>query len=207
VSSDRLLHDVARYYADRLARFGTTAAGVDWRDEASQHTRFAQVLNVVEESNGSVADFGCGFGALLPYMRSRGLSGVYRGVDIAPEMITAAVNLYGADPAATFETGTAPSEPADYAVASGIFNVRLAQTDGDWQAYVEDTVAAMDRASRKGFAFNCLTSYSDADRKRTDLYYGDPCALFDLCKRRFSRQVALLHDYGLYEFTVVVRKR
>jgi hypothetical protein len=57
-----------------------------------------------------------------------------------------------------------------------------------------------------GFAFNCLTSYSDAERKRDYLYYADPCALFDLCKRRYSRNVALLHDYGLYEFTLLVRK-
>jgi hypothetical protein len=39
------------------------------------------------------------------------------------------------------------------------------------------------------------------------LYYADPCDLFDLCKRRFSPQVTLLHDYGLYEFTILVRKR
>jgi hypothetical protein len=30
--------------------------------------------------------------------------------------------------------------------------------------------------------------------------------VFDLCKRRHSRNVALLHDYGLYAFTVLVRK-
>jgi hypothetical protein len=30
--------------------------------------------------------------------------------------------------------------------------------------------------------------------------------LFDLCKRRYSKHVALYHDYGLYEFTVVVRR-
>ena len=59
--------------------------------------------------------------------------------------------------------------------------------------------------SRRGFAFNMLTSYSDADRMRSDLHYGDPAAYFDLCKRRFSRNVALLHDYELYEFTIVVR--
>jgi hypothetical protein len=29
---------------------------------------------------------------------------------------------------------------------------------------------------------------------------------FDHCKRNFSRQVALLHDYGLWEFTILVRK-
>ena len=57
----------------------------------------------------------------------------------------------------------------------------------------------------KGFAFNMLTSYSDADKMRDDLYYGDPCELFDHCKRSYSRNVALLHDYGLYEFTMLVR--
>ena len=29
---------------------------------------------------------------------------------------------------------------------------------------------------------------------------------FDFCKRNFSRNVALLHDYGLYDFTIIVRK-
>jgi hypothetical protein len=71
---------------------------------------------------------------------------------------------------------------------------------------VEETLDALDRTSRSGFAFNCLTSYSDADKMRDYLYYADPCALFDLCKKRYSRNVAILHDYDLYEFTILVRK-
>jgi len=72
--------------------------------------------------------------------------------------------------------------------------------------YVLDTVSELDRLSNKGFAFNILTSYSDADLMRSDLFYADPCYFFDYCKRNFSKQVALLHDYGLYEFTILVRK-
>ena len=41
---------------------------------------------------------------------------------------------------------------------------------------------------------------------RPDLHYADPLALFDRCKRRYARDVALLHDYGLWEFTLLVRK-
>ena len=44
------------------------------------------------------------------------------------------------------------------------------------------------------------------ERMLADLYYADPCALFDHCKTKYSRNVALLHDYGLYEFTLIVRK-
>ena len=65
---------------------------------------------------------------------------------------------------------------------------------------------ALNAGSRLGFAFNCLTGYSDADRMRPDLYYGDPLWFFDLCKRKYARNVALLHDYGLYDFTIIVRK-
>ena len=45
---------------------------------------------------------------------------------------------------------------------------------------------------------------SDPDRMRDDLYYADPCFFFDHCMRRFSRRVALLHDYELFDFTMLV---
>ncbi len=40
---------------------------------------------------------------------------------------------------------------------------------------------------------------------RTDLYYGDPIFFFEHCRTTFGRHVALLHDYPLYEFTILVR--
>jgi hypothetical protein len=51
-----------------------------------------------------------------------------------------------------------------------------------------------------------LTSYADREKQRSDLYYADPMFFFDYCKRRFSPRIALLHDYPLYEFTILVRK-
>ena len=50
-----------------------------------------------------------------------------------------------------------------------------------------------------------LTSYADPDRMRADLYYGDPGYYFAFCKQH-ARNVALLHDYDLYDFTMLVRK-
>jgi hypothetical protein len=100
----------------------------------------------------------------------------------------------------------APDEVSDYGIASGIFNVRMGRDNAQWEEYLLATLDTLDRTSRRGFAFNCLTSYSDPDNMRDHLLYADPCRLFDFCKRRYSRQVALLHDYGLYEFTMLVRK-
>jgi len=202
-----LLNEVAAYYADRLAEHGVTPRGVDWNGAASQILRFEQLCKVIGESRGcSLNDVGCGYGALLEFLRARGLHGAYLGVDVSEEMIGAARKLHAGVPNARFFAGAVPDELADYGVASGIFNVRLSHEDSEWLDYIESMLEVLDRTSRLGFAFNCLTSYSDRDKMRDDLYYADPRRLFDLCKRRYSRDVALLHDYGLYEFTLLVRK-
>ena len=85
-------------------------------------------------------------------------------------------------------------------------NLKLEADEETWTRYVLDQIAKLDALGENGFAFNMLTSYSDAEKRRPDLYYGDPCFFFDHCKRAFSRDVALLHDYGAWEFTIIVRK-
>ncbi|CAD2249461.1 SAM-dependent methyltransferase [Xanthomonas arboricola pv. zantedeschiae] len=202
-----LLAEVAGYYNEKLAQYGETAKGVDWNSEASQSLRFEQLSKIsqgVEEY--SLNDLGCGYGALYEFLRDRGCID-YAGFDVSANMIDAAQKRYQGDAHARFAVAGEPDRVGDYGVASGIFNVRLDQAEERWQAYVENTLDILDRTSRLGFSFNCLTSYSDPDRMRPNLYYADPCHYFDLCKRRYSRDVALLHDYGLYEFTILVRKQ
>jgi hypothetical protein len=127
-------------------------------------------------------------------------------VDVSQEMIKVAELRLASAYQAHFIIAAEPSEAADYGLASGIFNVRLGRSDAEWFDYLQTTLDVLDRTSNLGFSFNCLTSYSDEEKKRDYLYYADPCQLFDLCKRRYSRDVALLHDYDLYEFTILVRK-
>lgn len=203
-----LLHEVATYYAEKLAEHGDTPRGVDWNGEKSQTIRFEQLCKVIdsENSNFSLNDLGCGYGALLDYLQDNYSPHTYLGVDVSPEMILAASQRHAAVPHARFIPSTEPDHIADYGVASGIFNVRQGRSNAEWYDYLQSTLDVLNRSSRFGFSFNCLTSYSDEDKKRDYLYYADPCLLFDLCKRRYSREVALLHDYGLYEFTILVRK-
>jgi SAM-dependent methyltransferase len=203
----RLLAEVADYYSSKLASHGDTPRGVDWNGEESQLLRFEQLARVVDPAGPfSLNDVGCGYAALFDYLAPRFPDMKYAGCDISPEMVAAARARHPAEPRAHFAVASEPPAAADYSVASGIFNVRLERSDAEWREYVESTLDSLDRFSRRGFAFNCLTSYSDADKKRDYLYYADPGELFDRCKRRYARDVALLHDYGLYEFTILVRK-
>jgi SAM-dependent methyltransferase len=207
MTASTITEDVARYYTAKLRQHGATPQGVDWNGAESQVLRFAQIAKVTDpDPSGSLADIGCGYGALLPFLRQRGFRGPFVGVDLSGEMIAAARALAAGDSNATFHAGAEPPQPADYVTASGLFNVRLTHSDDAWRAYILETLALFNRHATRGFAFNCLTSYSDKDKMRPDLYYADPLWLFDHCKRNFARNVALLHDYGLYEFTIIVRK-
>jgi SAM-dependent methyltransferase len=206
MSNQRIIQQVRQYYEGKLANHGPTARGVDWSSEESQRLRFRELVRIFDgDAGASVTDYGCGYGALAGYLRETGHTGEYCGFDISPTMVAAARETYGALPACRFTSDRADLRPAMYTLASGIFNVKQTASDEDWRAYILGTIADLASLSTHGFAFNTLTSYSDPERRRPDLYYADPLDLFDHCKRHLSKRVALLHDTALYEFTLLVR--
>jgi len=196
------------YFQDKLDRFGATPRGVDWNSNEAQEVRFAQLARVIREPGQpySILDYGSGFGALYDFLRGLGHQPAYTGYDFVEDMLVKGRAAHPADPQCVFSGDEANLPQVDYAIASGIFNIRLDASDADWQAYVLSILGRMDGLARRGFAFNMLTSYSDAEYMKPQLYYADPCFYFDYCKRHFSKSVALLHDYGLYDFTILVRK-
>jgi SAM-dependent methyltransferase len=202
-----ILRRVSDYYSNKLALHGTTARGVDWNSAESQQLRFAQLAKLLpSDAAFSLNDIGCGYGALYDYLLDQEYDVRYRGYDVSPAMVQAARKMPRPAPRPVFVSTSAALRKSDYAVASGLFNVRLDVAKSEWRAYVDSIIGLLHRTSRRGFAFNCLTSYSDPRRRRADLYYGDPRRFFHHCVSRYSRHVALLHDYGLFEFTILVRK-
>ena len=204
MGSDSILSQVKKYYSEKIRTHGPTARGVDWNSQESQQLRFTQLLKLIDHDRAfTVNDFGCGYGALADYLKRNGYNFRYTGFDISPEMTASAKEL---NPGMDFICDKAELREADYTLASGIFNVKLNTLDEDWTNYMMGVLDTINSLSKIGFAFNALTKYSDAEFMRGDLYYADPLFFFDHCKTRYSRFVALLHDYQLYEFTILVRK-
>ena len=202
-----ILSESAEYYSSKIAQFGETPRGVDWNGKESQTIRFEQLCKIIKTQGPfSINDLGCGYGALYDFLDEQYDEFSYFGIDISTAMIEAAKLRYQHKDGVNFIISDQPSQESDFSIASGIFNVRASRSDDEWYKYIEDTLDVLDNSSRLGFSFNCLTSYSDPDKMVNHLFYGDPCKLFNLCKKRFSTNVALLHDYGLYEFTILVRK-
>jgi SAM-dependent methyltransferase len=200
------LDQVRDYFERRLHEHGTSARGADWNSEASQRVRFEQLLKVTNGSGFSILDYGCGTGALANYLDELGCEADYYGFDILDTAIQMALQVHAGKPRRHFFSEVEQLSTVDYTLASGIFNMRAGQTYEAWTEYVLTVLAQFNDLSRKGFASNFLTIYSDAEHMRPDLYYADPGFLFDHCKRHFSKDVALLHDYHLYDFTLIVRK-
>jgi len=203
---DPVLRQLVEFYSTTLASYGPTPHGVGWNSVKAQQLRFAQLCSGLDtEERRSIIDYGCGYGALLPYLRSLGGNFDYWGYDICGDMIEAAKKELGSEPDVHFTTEREELPQADYCVASGIFNVRFDAGDDAWHDYMIATVEDMAGLARRCMSFNALTTYSDPEKQRSDLYYADPLRIFDYCKRNLSRDVALLHDYELFDFTIVVR--
>ena len=199
------LDQVKSYFDKRIQEHGASPRGSDWNSDISQNTRFDQLLKVIEMQSFSLLDYGCGYGALADYLSTKGYEVDYYGYDILESAIETARNVHMSKPRRSFFTDKSQLQICDYTVASGIFNFRGEQAFDDWTEYVLSVLTEVNRLSRRGFSSNFLTKYSDDDKMRPDLYYADPLFLFDYCKRNFSKNVALLHDYRLYDFTLIVR--
>ena len=203
---ERLAARSAEYYSQKLAAFGATPKGADWNSLESQQLRFAQLLRICEgESDLSINDYGCGYGALVDYLRDDGRAFDYGGYDASPAMVAAAQARHAGRPDSQFTAERGNLAPRRYTVASGVFNVKAASPVEEWWAYVARALDDIASASTAGFACNFLTSYSDPPRQRPDLFYADPSEVLRHCLTRFGRRAAVLHDYPLYEFTILVR--
>ena len=204
-----ILAGLKEHSAKSLATYGPTAKGVGQKDEASHLLRFDKLAQVIErptsEAGITVNDWGCGYGAMswylntLPSIRLR----CYYGYDISEEML--AVAQASSPPRAEFILSSTVTKTADYSFVCGTFHQKMKGSDKLWQDYVEEALLQIASKSRRGLAFNLLSTYN-LDWKEEDLFYADPLYFFDFCKRNISRYVSLLHDYPLYEWTILVRK-
>lgn len=198
------------FYIQHLTQFGNSPQGVGWKDDKAQIVRFAQLSKIItSDTDFSINDLGCGAGRYYNYLReSKFAFSHYYGYDIIQDMIEESTKNLLPDPLVSLKLIHSPIEmsEADYSIASGIFNIKYDATEKLWLEHVLNTLESMNEKSNRGFAFNLLTSYSDKEYMQSYLYYADPLIIFDFCKKNFSKNIALLHDYFQYDFTILVRK-
>lgn len=205
---NKTLDKINDLYTTNLKNHGVDSKSVGWKDEDGQNLRFENLLKIIKEDNrhleNQILDYGCGYGAMYSYMKLHNINvSKFYGYDISQEMLRKASEIIPTDRFVP-RLSSDINDEVDYSIVSGSFNVMFDSSAEEWDLFIKKTVTRLFEVSRKGIAFNLLTSY--VDWKAPDLYYADPSVYFDFCKRNLSRHVSLIHDYPLYEWTILVRK-
>jgi SAM-dependent methyltransferase len=196
---------VAAFYDEQLATYGDDLRSNGWKDAAYQRRQFDAVAAAFAHERGAftVYEVGCGLGDFSAYLRERFPAAQYAGCDLNPRMIAAAERRY---PDVAVEVRDVVADPPplhDYAVASGIFNIKGSVPDTEWSALVRSVLRAMFAIARKGIAATLLTSA--VDFRHDVAYHQDPAELVRWAMADLSRFVRLDHRYWPWEFAIEIR--
>ncbi|MCS6934903.1 MAG: class I SAM-dependent methyltransferase [Chitinophagales bacterium] len=207
---ERIKQTSKNYYSN-LQNTQQESTKVGWKNTYAQEIRFQQFLRSFHFTDDiTINDLGCGLAGFYTFFSNHfpEIKFTYYGYDILPEMVEEASKKFQDVPNVKIKLiqHANEMEHADYVFASGIFNLKFEVPDQEWYEYITSTVKTMYAMCRKGISFNCLTSYSDKEYMKPELYYTNPGQIFDFCKRNLSRNVALYHDYNEYDFTISVIK-
>jgi len=200
------LSRIEKLYSDNFSNYGYDARSVGWGNKEKQYLRFSKLMQLLknEKEIFSINELGCGYGEFLKFAENHKLViSRYYGYDISKEMLEGFKKYITGQNYELFHSSIIQT-PADFTIASGIFNVKFNAVDSEWEDHIKNTLQNMFDMCTVGMAFNLLTSY--VDFKNEDLYYADPTVYFDYCKKKFSRKVNLIHDYDLFEWTIHVFK-
>jgi SAM-dependent methyltransferase len=173
---------------------------VGWSSRDTQLIRFKILTEIADLDFTNILDIGCGVGDLYPYLNEKFVNFSYQGIDIHPKMIKMAKEKF---PDANFQNLELKdiTDKYDYSFVSGAFNLMVTNN----YRYLADQINYMAKISKKGFAFNLLSSYVGKEFMYQQLFYYDPCEVLKLCKNNFER-VILRHDYLDNDFTIYIYK-
>lgn len=190
-------------YRGLLADHGLTHAALNWGSAEGQMRRFEVLAEGGIADGDSVLDVGCGTGDLLAFLRGRGHVGVYRGIDITPEMVGACRTRF---PDVRFDVANLMTDDlqgfreCDVVVASGLFYYRRHEP----AAYMRQMVERLFSLATKLLVFNSLSAWADRPSEGVE-FRADPIKTLNFC-RGLSAKVALRHDYHPGDFTIYLRR-
>ena len=200
-------HNIRKHYENCLALHGDNHLGVDWPNAQDLEKRFEIMLDVIKDSSPvKLLDFGCGTGLLYNHLSSGGIVNIeYTGLDISSEFIDLCNSKY---PDIDFHCLDVNKEALlldyDYAICNGTFTEKLDLTFDEMFSFFSKTIMTLFNKSKKGIAFNVMSSHVDYERE--NLFHVPHDIMANFITKNLSRHYTIRNDYGLYEYTVYVYK-
>lgn len=194
-SKDQILS----FYNFHLRKFGDRPEALRWTPQG-QLKRYHAFLDIAPDlNNATVLDYGCGTGDLYKFLKRRGVTVKYTGVDINENFINLAKNKY---PECTFKVMSIDEEELegfyDYIFICGVFNLRVPGVQDD----LRNALVTLFKHCNKALALNALSSHAPV--KDVELSYTSPEEMVKFAIENLSPSVALRHDRIQNDFTLFV---
>ena len=177
------------YYSKLLHLHGDRPEALRWSPKG-QVARYDALCRLSPDINGSsVIDYGCGKGDLYDYMLNRGLSTMYTGIDITPELIELAGRKH---PDCGFMVHDIEDGPLggeyDFGFICGVFNNKI---EGATESLYNCTGLLFEHI-KVGMAVNALSAHTL--NKSFELNYIDPDHLLRYAKAEITSNAELRLD-------------
>ncbi len=201
---------IYKHYEETLEKHGPNFKGMDWPNENDLFKRFDALIQLIplSEFEVSLLDLGCGIGLLIDFLTKKGYFDrfIYTGIDISEKMINYALNRY---PDISFKKNDIlktplKSESYDYVLMNGLLTEKISLNHKEMVLFAQEIITAAYKTSRKGIAFNVMSSH--VDWTRPDLFHWPLDDVVSFLVKKLSRNIVINMNYGLYEYIVYLYK-
>jgi len=203
---------IVSHYEDCLDKYGDTHLGVDWPNPEDAITRYRVMLDLVpvEQTTSKVdlLDFGCGASHLYDYILANQLHHInYTGLDISEKFIHLSREKYPDTKYYCIDILNTPVQlpTFDYIVLNGVFTEKRELSHDEMWEYFRQVISKVFKITRKGIAFNVMSSH--VNWERDDLFHLPMDKLASFLVKEVSRDFVIRNDYKLYEYTTYVYRR
>ncbi|GAB4435517.1 MAG: class I SAM-dependent methyltransferase [Anaerolineae bacterium] len=175
----------------RLAGQPDDARRVGWPARWVQWLAFEMLVGIADLRGADVLDVGCGLGDLYAFLAARGGVGAYRGVDLAPDLVAAAQARHPGASFAVVDILVSDLEPADYVLASALFDARTPNSPAVLRAVLRRLFAL----ARCGLAWNIFLEPTAPDQ------YSEPLGTLTAFCAGLTPYLTVRTDYNLNHAT------
>jgi 2-polyprenyl-3-methyl-5-hydroxy-6-metoxy-1,4-benzoquinol methylase len=180
--------ELIEFYNRHLKDFGDRPQAVRWTPEG-QRRRYETLLAIAGDISGkTVLDFGCGKGDFCGFLKEKGVSTDYCGIDINDALISTAKTKYPEDEFIALDIDeTAFNRTFDIVFVCGVFNLRIAGIKDSMKTILKNLFPRC----RRALHVNLLTYY--VPQRNVELFYVKPEEILEFLIREISTSVTLRH--------------